>query len=80
MLRNVFLASALSLSVASAPAVVFADESPLPAGGPAAQGEAALPAIGTIVEVGGILFVVTAAGLVLFDDDDSAATSTTSST
>jgi hypothetical protein len=75
-IRDLLLIGATALSLAVTPTVVLADEAPLPAGGPAAQGEGGLLGLGSIAEIGGIIFVVTVAALVL-TSDDSASTTTT---
>lgn len=75
-IRNLLVAGATALSLAVAPTMVLADEAPLPAGGPAAQGEGGLLGLGSIAEIGGIIFVVTVAALVLTNDDSSASTTT----
>jgi hypothetical protein len=74
--RDLLLIGATSVSLAVAPALVLADEAPLAAGGPAAQAEGVL-GLGSMVEIGGVIFVVTVAGLVLANNDDSASTTTT---
>lgn len=75
-IRNLLIAGAAALSLTVAPTMVLADEAPLPAGGPAAQGEGGLLGLGSIAEIGGIIFVVTVAALVLTNDDSSASTTT----
>lgn len=78
-LRNIILSGLASFALVAAPVAALAnDAGPLEAGGPAAQGDAGLVGLGSIVEVGGVLFVLTVAGLVLLDDDDSGNATTTS--
>jgi hypothetical protein len=75
-IRDLLLIGATALSLAVTPTMVLADEAPLPAGGPAAQGEGGLFGLGSIAEIGGVIFVVTVAALVLTNDDSSASTTT----
>jgi len=86
-LRDLILSSAAVAGLVIAPTLAAASQTaatdtqqPLTAGGPAAQSENG-PAIGSIVEIGGALFVVTVAGLVaLSNDNGSTPTATTSTT
>ena len=70
--RDFLLFGAAATSLVLSGTVSMADNAaPLAAGGPAAQAESG-PAIGTVVEIGGILFVVTVAGLVAVSNDKGA--------
>jgi hypothetical protein len=75
-IHNVLLIGATALSLAVTPTVVLADETPLPAGGPAAQGEGGLFGLGSTYEIGGATVIVTVAAIVLSGDDSSTATTT----
>ncbi len=69
-IRDLMIFGASLTSMISGSAVSMADEvKPLPAGGPAAQSELAGLAPGTIIEIGGILFAVTVAGLIAVNSD-----------
>ncbi len=71
-IRDLMIFGAAATSMVVASAASMADEAkPLPAGGPAAQSEALGLAPGTIVEIGGVLFAVTVAGLVAVNADSN---------
>ncbi|MFZ1992135.1 MAG: hypothetical protein WAW96_20465 [Alphaproteobacteria bacterium] len=71
-IRDLVILGAASASAIVGATVSMADNvAPLPAGGPAAQSEAGGLSTGTIVEIGGVLFAVTIAGLVAVNSDSS---------
>lgn len=71
-IRDLIIFGAAATSMVAASALSMADEAkPLSAGGPAAQAETAGLAPGTIIEIGGVLFAVTVAGLVAVNADDN---------
>lgn len=69
------IAMGVAASLAVAPTLALADEAPLAAGGPAAQSEGVM-GLGSVATIGGVLFVLTIAGLVLLNNDTSASTTT----
>jgi hypothetical protein len=71
-IRDLMIVGAAATSMVVGSAASMADEAkPLPAGGPAAQSELSGLAPGTIVEIGGVLFAVTVAGLVAVNADSN---------
>jgi hypothetical protein len=77
--RDLLVVGALAGLVIGPTAASAADKAPLPAGGPAAQSEAG-PPVGTVVEIGGLLFVATAAGLMLIGNSTHHTTTTSTTT
>ena len=74
-IRNLVMFGAAAASAIAGTTVSMADNvAPLPAGGPAAQAEAAGLSTGTIIEIGGVLFAVTVAGLVAVNSDSNSDT------
>lgn len=80
-IRDLMIFGAAATSMVVGASVSMADNAaPLPAGGPAAQAEAAGLSTGTIVEIGGVLFAVTVAGLVAVNSDNNSDTAPTPAT
>ncbi len=67
-LRNLLMATVAAVALGAVPVGALAQETPQ-AGGSESGFWAGLP-IGSNVMIGGLIFVVTATGLVLLDDDD----------
>ena len=79
-IRSLVILGAVAASTVAATMTMADNVAPLPAGGPAAQAQAGGLATGTIIEIGGVLFAVTVAGLVAVNADSNSDTTPTPAT